>query len=143
MNDLIDGNGIRFADCRDCLPTLARDFPLPQRKTDLRVRRDYRERFTCCQLCGRDFPLRGEWRHVHHIVGGWTGRSDEPANFLCVHARCHEKIHAGTVSLAEVLWAKWETDQENTDWHRLSLLKGEVLPEPRKAAKAEEDPPDA
>lgn len=40
----------------------------------------------CCAACGADWrPL-----HIHHIIGGRGGRSDEPCNFLrlCFHP-CH------------------------------------------------------
>lgn len=39
-----------------------------------------------CAMCGADWTPR----HVHHILGGRRGRSDEAANFLSV---CHDPCH--------------------------------------------------
>lgn len=55
-----------------------------------------------CQACGTG----GENRlHVHHVVFRSQGGSDDPSNLVTVCWKCHERIHAGKLSISLVLLA--------------------------------------
>lgn len=129
---MIDGQGIEFAGYRDLLPARAADFPPRQIVRDKSILTDYRWAHDHCQLCGRNFR-RGHMRaELHHIIGG-GGRSDEPCNLIMLcngYHGCHGKVHG---NLSGILYAKWKTDCENTDWVRLAILYGAFLPEPKES----------
>ena len=95
-----------------------------------------------CAACGRTEGLT-----VHHIIGGRGGRSDEPCNLLCLCWNpCHllaeglDVRNAGPlaackdlllpkITLAVALTMKLETDPEEYDEVRLTILHGRPLPQ--------------
>ena len=134
MTSLIDGKGISFGSYHSWLPRAAADRSIPDRRTDLRVRRNYAKAHSHCLMCGSAFAdgfLEG--RNVHHLIGGTPGRSDEATNLAALCGLCHDEVTSGPLGLSHVLYAKWEAEAETLDWCRLHLLRGRSLPVPIKA----------
>jgi len=133
-----DCNGLTIADVRKRLPRAA-DFPPAAAQLNRQVRREYANEWDRCQICG----TRGDYHQgtldPHHIIGGFTrAKSDERTNIIMLcndltvwgGRRCHEVMQGGgDEMLRRVLYAKWKTNPEDTDWMRLTLLRGTFLPE--------------
>ena len=100
-----------------------------------------------CACCWRPADYQGHLQ-VHHIIK--SGRSDERCNFLALcftfdqwSPRCHDlaeglKIRRRdgsvweTLSLANCLWLKWESNPDEFDLKRLTELAHKNLPEPER-----------
>ena len=91
-----------------------------------------------CMVCGIPY-IRSLYArfphglHVHHIIGGTGGRSDEPCNFLLVCDRCHRMLHGERVpdgrggrfprlNRSHALWCKREANPDESDPERLAVL---------------------
>jgi hypothetical protein len=120
----VDGKGVSYHQYRRHLPARARDFPDPERVDDPERTMRYREQMGRCQITGdRAGPI-----DVHHIIGGTKGRSDEWTNLILLRRDWHEKANTNELSLGVILWLKWSTDREHTDWVRLAILRRAFLP---------------
>lgn len=131
INSLTDGKGVPFRRYPALLPRKAADRGVTDRRTDLRVRREYAKQHEHCLICGSAFAdgfLTG--RNVHHLIGGTPGRSDELTNLVALCGRCHEDATRGRLGLQHVLYAKWRNEPETVDWVRLHMLRGRSLPKP-------------
>lgn len=132
MQTFVDGRGVAFVDYRSKLPARVRDWPFPDRPRCDEWLQTFVLRQDRCQVCGRRGGTHG--LHIHHIMAGTVGRSDEQTNLirLCSDGPdqgCHAESHGGNLPLGLILWAKWRTDAAETDWVALALLHGRFLPE--------------
>ena len=117
---------------------------------DPELRSSWRQEQSRCACCWRPYYQNGAWIECHHIVK--PGRSDELCNFLGLCAgfvegpRCHELAEGmrirrddgelwPTLSLANCLWLKRESDPENFDPARLEQLLHKFLPEPERPSE--------
>jgi hypothetical protein len=107
-------------------------------KRDVVGRWDYRLAARRCAACHSDGAKWGQWLEIHHIIG-FPGRSDEPANWLCVCHRCHVLLegHRGRyngvqyppLTLGHALTFKRLEDPDNYNPERLAQLYGQALPD--------------
>lgn len=129
----VDCTGLSFAEALVSLPKSVHDWPQPERVKD-RILLDtmYMEAHRCaaCGYIARPWPTALGLLQLHHIVGGTQGRSDERTNLIPLCRRCHVNANTDALPLARILYHKWRTDPEHTDWRRLAILKRQFLPEP-------------
>lgn len=127
-----DKNGVLVDDLPRILPRPSDTHLWPPANIvrDLEIVIAYRGEHQHCQLCGAAF----QWdvrKELHHIIGG-AGRSDERCNLIVLcngYHGCHGEVHG---NLPLILWAKWLTNKEDTDWVRLAVLARKFLPVPCK-----------
>lgn len=58
------------------------------------IARKYKEKqnFTC-EKCGRKYPAKSKWLHVHHIVPLSKGGTSDIDNLQCLCHKCHKAEH--------------------------------------------------
>lgn len=47
-----------------------------------------------CQICKK----RGGIMDIHHIIPKKNGGSNRPNNLVCLHSKCHKKLHSGKIN---------------------------------------------
>lgn len=128
----VDCTGLSFAEAMASLPKSVHDWPPPERVKDRVLLQRMHEESQRCGVCGYK-PVVWSWLapvELHHIVGGTQGRSDERTNLIPLCRRCHDNANTDALPFARILYHKWRTDPEHTDWRRLAILKRQFLPEP-------------
>lgn len=118
-----DCNGIAFDEVRLILPAERRLWPVARLVVDPDVCRLMHERFGRCWECGA-YPVQ-----VHHMIEGAHGRSDELANACVLCADCHGQNKRTIIPLGRQQFLKWDFDRVNTDWVRLTIVRGRWLDE--------------
>lgn len=124
-----DGKRVTFAEYRDLLPSRAADFPNPNRVDDSVFLSEYRCLWDHCQVCGAGVSQHSILE-VHHLFAGRKGRSDEPCGVMMVCRDCHDEYGPqSSYNVGLLLWRKWKTDHQSTDWVRSALLHARFLPD--------------
>jgi hypothetical protein len=129
---MLDTNGISFAEYRSLLPDRIFEFPKPRvKKNRIVLAAVGREGLFCCNCRepnGRGLEARLQ---LHHLVGGSNGRSDERTNLmhLCGRDACHPSANTKALPFARLLFLKWYYYPDEVDWVRLAILRHQFHPD--------------
>ncbi len=129
MNRYTDSKGIGFNHYREHLPKRASDFPRRRAIRDRDVMTAFHQQWHCCFVTGVKRGGFGVKLEAHHLFEGTAGRSDELCNLIMLDRQVHEQVKTTTVPLGLLLWCKWHHDRPNTDWVRMTVLRGSFLPD--------------